>query len=76
MSEPKTIYDKIWESHLAYEGDGDCDTYEEFGRCNYGIHCKYAHGCNELKKKPIPLIEDVLKVSKNKYPILKHQIIL
>ena len=25
---------------------------------------------SELKKKPIPLIEDVLKVSKNKYPIL------
>ena len=27
MSEPKTIYDKIWESHLAYEGDGDCLLY-------------------------------------------------
>jgi hypothetical protein len=30
-----------------------CDTYEEFGRCNYGINCQYAHGRNELKKKPI-----------------------
>ena len=27
MSEPNTIYDKIWESHLAYEGDGDCLLY-------------------------------------------------
>ena len=27
MSESKTIYDKIWESHLAYEGDDDCLLY-------------------------------------------------
>ena len=27
MSESKTIYDKIWESHLAYEGEGDCLLY-------------------------------------------------
>ena len=27
MSEPKTIYDKIWESHLAYEDEGDCLLY-------------------------------------------------
>ena len=27
MSESKTIYDKIWESHLAYEDEGDCLLY-------------------------------------------------
>ncbi len=27
MSEPKTIYDKIWDSHLAHEGDDDCLLY-------------------------------------------------
>ena len=27
MSESKTIYDKIWESHLVYEGDDDCLLY-------------------------------------------------
>ena len=27
MSEPKTIYDKIWESHLVYEDNKDCLLY-------------------------------------------------
>ena len=27
MSEPKTIYDKIWESHLVYEDNNDCLLY-------------------------------------------------
>jgi len=29
-----------------------CDRFEEFGECKYGPNCQFAHGEDELKKKP------------------------